>query len=72
MPRLQTILRDIDELDELDELDDLPLAFTTNDERRGQTTDEMTALRRAARGGNESHDRRRSDRRKTVHRGGKR
>jgi hypothetical protein len=76
MPRVQIAIRDYDEAEELGEQEDweLQLGLRSPDERRDAllSSQELASRRRNARGGADQLAARRSERRKSVHRGGKR
>jgi hypothetical protein len=76
MPKVNLRLNDIDELDELEDQDDWEerIGVRSGDERQAaqQGSLEMRDRRRSARGSVESLLSRRSERRKSVRRGGKR
>lgn len=76
MPRVNLYIQDLDEIEALDEQDDwdamlgLRAGHAARDAQH--QTVEMRDRRRLARGSREALDRRRSERRKHVYRGGKR
>lgn len=76
MPRVQIFVRDFDEAEELEEREDWEqqVGLRSGDERRDALlgSQELAARRRNARGGADHLAARRSERRKAVHRGGKR
>jgi hypothetical protein len=75
MPRVQIAVRDYDEAEELEELEDWERQLgLRGDERREALlgSQELASRRRNARGSSEQLAQRRSERRKAVHRGGKR
>ena len=76
MPRVQIAVRDYDEAEELEELEDWErqVGLRSGDERREALlgSQELAARRRNARGNADHLAARRSERRKSVSRGGKR
>jgi len=76
MPRIHLYVQDIDELEELEDTDDWEelIGVRDSDERlrAQQGSAEMRDRRRSARGSVDAAQQRRSERRKTIRRGGKR
>jgi hypothetical protein len=76
MPRVHIQVQDIDEVEELEDLDEWEqlIGLRSADERlrAQQASREMRDQRRIVRGSTESLQARRSERRKTIRRGGKR
>jgi hypothetical protein len=76
MPRVQIYVRDIDEIEELEEREDWEeqIGLRSGDDRRDALlgSQELAERRRNARGSAENLAARRSERRKSMHRGGRR